>query len=43
MANIGEPQRTIEVVPLQEPVPAPSVPDSEPSKIEEPTEVPAHD
>jgi hypothetical protein len=44
MANIGSPQRTIEVVPLNEPVPEPlpsAVPDPEPETV--PTPEPTHD
>jgi hypothetical protein len=41
MANIGVPQRTIEVVPLNEPVPAPQEVPSEP--LIQPEEVPANE
>lgn len=40
MSNIGEPQRVIEVVPLNEPVPEPPQIPSEPIREPEPEEVP---
>jgi hypothetical protein len=42
MANIGEPRRTIEIIPLEEPATEPvEEPVTEPVPVKQPEEVPA--